>query len=167
MTMQPDDWKLTAYALGELEGEERAAVEAAVNESAEFEAIVDDIRQTADVLSRELAADAAASRDGRCSSSQASQASSRSATRRSETISALSRAARTSAGCQWQWHSTRLPSAGSTSTVSEMPLKPKGRRGRKLPTMVCRWALANPRRGSKAVSHVWSAAGIALEGASF
>ena len=44
----------------------------------------------------------------------------------------MSRSARSGSGCQWQWHSTRLPSAGSTSTVSAIDVKPKGRPGKKI-----------------------------------
>ena len=60
----------------------------------------------------------------------------------------VSRWARSGSGCQWQWQSTRLPSAGSTSTVSATERSGNAGRGRKLPTMVCRWPLLSPRRGS-------------------
>lgn len=45
--LQPDDPKLTAYALGELSGDERAAVEAALRECPELRPIVEEIRATA------------------------------------------------------------------------------------------------------------------------
>ena len=72
----------------------------------------------------------------------------------------VSRAARTGSGCQWQWQSTRLPSAGSTSTVSATSGSRKAGRGRKLPTIVWRWPLARPRCGSNEVSHPGSPGGV-------
>jgi hypothetical protein len=54
MKFDPDDPNLTAYALGELEGEERAAVEAQVAHSEEARRIVDETRAAAFVLSDEL-----------------------------------------------------------------------------------------------------------------
>lgn len=49
-----DDPKLTAYALGELEGEERTAIEALLANSPEARQRVDEIRQTAQKLETEL-----------------------------------------------------------------------------------------------------------------
>jgi hypothetical protein len=46
------------------------------------------------------------------------------------TSTRVSRPALSGSACQWQWQSTRLPSAGSTSTVSATPLTRKGGRGR-------------------------------------
>jgi len=84
MTMQPDDWKLTAYALGELDGDERATVEAAVSASAELRASVDEIRRTADVLTVDLCVDA----DGEAQLTDARRATiESSATRRNEPMS--------------------------------------------------------------------------------
>jgi Ca-activated chloride channel homolog len=51
----PDDPKLTAYALGELDGAERAAVEAAVGADPALRAAVDDIRALAAQLETALA----------------------------------------------------------------------------------------------------------------
>ena len=45
-----DDPKLTAYALGELNGDERAAVEAALRENPALRLIVEEIRATAAAL---------------------------------------------------------------------------------------------------------------------
>ena len=56
----PDDPRLTAYALGELEGGERAAVEAALRDDPAVQAAVDEIRATAALLSAALAEEAAA-----------------------------------------------------------------------------------------------------------
>jgi hypothetical protein len=53
----PDDPRLTAYALGELEGDERAAVEAALQTDAVARAAVDEIRATARQLEAALAAE--------------------------------------------------------------------------------------------------------------
>jgi len=52
--LQPDDPKLTAYALGELSGDERAAVEAALREQPELRSIVEEIRATAQQLAAAL-----------------------------------------------------------------------------------------------------------------
>lgn len=54
----PDDPKLTAYALGELSGDERAAVEAALRDDPTLRAIVDDVRATALQVEAALAAEA-------------------------------------------------------------------------------------------------------------
>jgi Ca-activated chloride channel family protein len=51
----PDDLRLTAYALGELEGTERAIVEAALDENAELRASVESIRATVAQLEGALA----------------------------------------------------------------------------------------------------------------
>jgi secreted protein with Ig-like and vWFA domain/anti-sigma factor RsiW len=56
----PDDPKLTAYALGELEGDEHAAVEAALRHDPAARAAVEEIRATAAQLEGALAAEAAA-----------------------------------------------------------------------------------------------------------
>lgn len=57
----PDDPKLTAYALGELEGAERAAVEAALRENPALGVVVDEIRAMAAQLETALAAEPAPS----------------------------------------------------------------------------------------------------------
>jgi len=57
-SLLPDDPKLTAYALGELEGDERAAVEAALRRDPAARAAVDEIRATAAQLAAALAAEA-------------------------------------------------------------------------------------------------------------
>lgn len=54
MAIDIDDPRLTAYALGELEGAERADVEKVVASSAEARAVVEEIRATAEVLSAGL-----------------------------------------------------------------------------------------------------------------
>jgi len=54
----PDDPRLTAYALGELEGGERAAVEAALREDAALRAVVEEIRATVAQLEGALATEA-------------------------------------------------------------------------------------------------------------
>ena len=54
----PDDPRLTAYALGELEGAEHAAVEAALREDAALRAVVAEIRATAAQLEGALAGEA-------------------------------------------------------------------------------------------------------------
>lgn len=59
MNLTPDDPKLTAYALGELDATERAAVEAALARSPECRRAVDEIRALAGELTTELAQDAA------------------------------------------------------------------------------------------------------------
>lgn len=51
---QPDDPRLTAYALGELDPNERAEVEAMLAESAEARTALEEIRETIGLLSREL-----------------------------------------------------------------------------------------------------------------
>jgi secreted protein with Ig-like and vWFA domain/anti-sigma factor RsiW len=56
----PDDPRLTAYALGELEGEELAAVEAALRDDSAARAAVEEIRATAGPLTAALATEAAA-----------------------------------------------------------------------------------------------------------
>ena len=63
------------------------------------------------------------------------------------------RSARIASGCQWQMQRTRLPSAGSTSTSSSVLGRSSGGRGKKFPTMVCRWPLDRPRRGLKGRNH--------------
>ncbi len=50
-----DDPRLSAYALGELDQPERGEIEAQVNASLELRRVVDDIRATAEQLTRELA----------------------------------------------------------------------------------------------------------------
>ena len=45
--LPPEDPRLTAYALGELEGEERAAIEAALRRDPGLRAAVEQIRATA------------------------------------------------------------------------------------------------------------------------
>ena len=62
ITILPDDPRLTAYALGELEGEERAQVEAAVRGDPALESAVDAIRATARSIESALAAEAAGER---------------------------------------------------------------------------------------------------------
>ena len=59
MKLTPDDPKLTAYALGELDATERAAVEAALARSPECRRAVEEIRALAGALTTELAQDAA------------------------------------------------------------------------------------------------------------
>ncbi|HKQ49192.1 MAG TPA: von Willebrand factor type A domain-containing protein [Phycisphaerae bacterium] len=55
MKTQMDDPRLTAYALGELDGAERVEVEALVASSAEARGAVEDVRRTAALLEEELA----------------------------------------------------------------------------------------------------------------
>src|SRR5947209_7660656 len=55
--LSPDDPRLTAYALGELEGDERAAVEAALQTDAAARAAVDEIRTTARQVEAALASE--------------------------------------------------------------------------------------------------------------
>ncbi len=50
MTFDPNDARLTAFALGELEGDEQAAIEALLAENPDARQAVDDIRQTARLL---------------------------------------------------------------------------------------------------------------------
>ncbi len=59
MTIHENDPKLTAYALGELDGAERAEVEAAIADNPALFAEVEAIRATAALVETELAADAA------------------------------------------------------------------------------------------------------------
>jgi hypothetical protein len=63
---------------------------------------------------------------------------------------------RTSAGCQWQWHSTKLAPREVAGSTSMSWLSGSGReyvRGMRLPTMVCRWALRRKRGGTKGRIH--------------
>ncbi len=60
MTLDPDDPRLTAFALGELDPAEHAVVEAMLIESAEGRTAVDEIRQTSRWLSEQLHAEAQA-----------------------------------------------------------------------------------------------------------
>lgn len=62
--LPPDDPKLTAYALGELSGDERAAVEAALRQQPELRPIVEEIRVTVARLEAALAAEAASQAEG-------------------------------------------------------------------------------------------------------
>src|SRR5471032_852867 len=57
MKITPDDPKLTAYALGELDHAERAAIEAELEKSPECRRVVEDIRETALLLETQLAAE--------------------------------------------------------------------------------------------------------------
>jgi hypothetical protein len=57
-TFLPDDPKLTAYALGELEGDERTAMEVLLRDNAAARAVVEEIRATASQLTSALAAEA-------------------------------------------------------------------------------------------------------------
>ena len=64
---------------------------------------------------------------------------------------AVGRDARTSSGCQWQWQSTWLAIwfAGRRRDLDQLR-SGAGRslvRGRKFPTMVCRWPLRKKARG--------------------
>ena len=54
MTLDPNDPKLTAYALGELDDAERAAVEKALDDSPALREAVEEIRRTADLLAEHL-----------------------------------------------------------------------------------------------------------------
>lgn len=56
--LQPDDPRLTAYAVGELEGPDRAAVEAALRTDPALRAHLDDLRATAALLTSALAEEA-------------------------------------------------------------------------------------------------------------
>jgi Ca-activated chloride channel family protein len=60
ITILPDDPRLTAYALGELEGEERVMVEAAVRGDPTLRSAVDNIRAMARSIETALAAEAGA-----------------------------------------------------------------------------------------------------------
>jgi Ca-activated chloride channel family protein len=62
ITILPDDPRLTAYALGELEGEELARVEAAVRGDPALRSAVDAIRDTARSIETALAAEAVGER---------------------------------------------------------------------------------------------------------
>ena len=57
MTFDPDDPRLTAYALGELEGDERATVEALLAESPDARHFVAETRALADLLAEQLGAE--------------------------------------------------------------------------------------------------------------
>ena len=59
MTAQPDDDKLTAYALGELDGPERAEVEARILTDPAVRQAVEEIRQVAGMLGEQLQAEPA------------------------------------------------------------------------------------------------------------
>jgi Ca-activated chloride channel family protein len=60
MKLLPEDPRLTAYALGEIEDkQERTAIEAAVEQSPELQAVVASIRDMADLLSEGLASEPA------------------------------------------------------------------------------------------------------------
>mgnify|MGYP003331755253 FL=1 len=59
ISLTPDDPRLTAFALGELDGDERAAVSAAIAASPDLQAVVDEIRATAAQLESALAAEPA------------------------------------------------------------------------------------------------------------
>ncbi len=59
MKLRTNDPRLTSYALGELDDAERAAVERTLAASPEAQAMVDDIRRTADELTAAMAAGAA------------------------------------------------------------------------------------------------------------
>ncbi len=54
MTLDPNDPKLTAYALGELDAAERAAVEKALEDSPKLREAVEEIRRTGDLLTEHL-----------------------------------------------------------------------------------------------------------------
>ena len=56
--ISPEDPRLTAFALGELEGDERAAIEAAVRRDPELRRLVEDIRRVTAQLEDALAAEA-------------------------------------------------------------------------------------------------------------
>ena len=55
MNIDKNDPRITAYALGELEGSEQAEVEALVQQDAELTRLVEEIRATAQLLKQELA----------------------------------------------------------------------------------------------------------------
>ena len=59
-TLLPDDPQLTAYALGELEGDERAAVETALRRDPALRAVVEEIRATTALMQAALATEATA-----------------------------------------------------------------------------------------------------------
>jgi anti-sigma factor RsiW len=54
MSLDPNDPKLTAYALGELDDTERVAIEAELAESADARRTVEEILRTAALLEQEL-----------------------------------------------------------------------------------------------------------------
>src|SRR5262245_28060772 len=54
MKLDPNDPKVTAYALGELSGEERASIEAGLAGSAEARQEVERVREVAALLTQEL-----------------------------------------------------------------------------------------------------------------
>jgi len=58
------------------------------------------------------------------------------------TSTTVSRPAPAWPSCQWQWQSTWLPSAGSTSTVSAC-LQQEGRPRKKVSNNCCRWPFAS------------------------
>ena len=62
--LEPDDPRLTAYALDELDGEERAQVGAAVAADASLRAAVDEIRATAGQLTAALKTESLPGRSG-------------------------------------------------------------------------------------------------------
>ena len=57
MNLNPDDPRLTAYALGELPETERAAIEAELQQSPECRKAVEEIQNAAKLLSQELASE--------------------------------------------------------------------------------------------------------------
>src|SRR5258708_313600 len=59
MKLSPDDPRLTAYALDELDSNERAVVEAALVDAPEMRVIVEEIRAAAGLLETELATELA------------------------------------------------------------------------------------------------------------
>ena len=54
MTFDPDDPSLTAYALGELDPSEHAAIETMIDECPECRQAVEEIRKTVAMLSQQL-----------------------------------------------------------------------------------------------------------------
>ena len=56
MTFDPDDWRWTAYLLGELDEVDRAAIERQLAADPEARAYVDSLRDTVDMLARDLSA---------------------------------------------------------------------------------------------------------------
>jgi Ca-activated chloride channel family protein len=68
MSIDENDPRLTAYALGDLDDAERTQVESELADSPEAREAVEDIRRTADLLQQELQAEPAAamSHDQRC-----------------------------------------------------------------------------------------------------
>src|SRR6185295_9320429 len=55
MKLTPDDPRLTAYALGELDATERAEIEAALKHSPECRQVVEEIQQLGGMLEKEFA----------------------------------------------------------------------------------------------------------------